>query len=135
MTHDPVLKDDSIFEELLEWASQWAREQGVLESELRSSISTDELHARVQKYEELRKSPPIYRIVISPMDGGYRGYAPAIPDIVAEGPTPESVRESLAKQLGSYLKMLIYRGEPIPQEQTAIETVEVDLEVPVLSHH
>lgn len=133
MTYDPAVKDDSIFEELIEWASQWAQERGIPESRLHSSVSTEELRARVLKYEELRQAPPVYRTVIYPLDGGYRGYAPAIPDIVVEGPTPESVRAELVKRLGSHLKMLIYRGEPIPREQTVIDTIEVSLESLVLS--
>lgn len=132
MMYDPAVKDDSIFDELLEWASRWAQEQGIPESQLRDSISIDELRARVRKYEELRQAPPVYHMIIYPLDGGYRGYAPAIPSVVVEGPTPESVREDLARQLGSYLKTLIYRGEPIPQEQIAIDMVQVDLEAPVL---
>ena len=59
-----------------------------------------------------------YLVVIEGGAGGYSGYAPDLPIVVAAGDTREEVEELMRKGVALYLATLREKGEPIPAPAT-----------------
>ena len=62
-------------------------------------------------------------------EGGYIVTVPALPGLVTEGDTLEEARDMARDAIRAYIESLIKDGEPIPEEENAVqEKIQVAIE-------
>jgi antitoxin HicB len=67
-----------------------------------------------------------YRVVLVPeKDGGYSVLVPALPGCFSQGDTRSEAIEMAKEAISLHLESLRADAEPIPMDETEIETVEV----------
>lgn len=66
-----------------------------------------------------------YAIVIEKRnDGGFSAYAPDLPGVVGLGENREEVIKSITEGIQFHLESMEEDGDPIPEPQTEVETLE-----------
>ena len=85
------------------------------------------LKARWQEMRQARATRRTYHIVIEPSDGLYRAYPLAVPQVVAQGETPQAAKEKVAEALRTYLLELLAQGKPLPVERKLVDTIAISL--------
>ncbi len=58
-------------------------------------------------------------------DGGYHVSCPALPGCHAEGDTLEDASENMREAMSLYVESLKAHGEPLPQEDLLIKSMDV----------
>ena len=68
-----------------------------------------------------------YRIVlIAEEEGGYSVLVPALPGCFTQGDTKEEALQMAKEAIALHLESLLAHGEPVPQDNTELDTVEVE---------
>jgi predicted RNase H-like HicB family nuclease len=121
-----LMKDDRDLFEMIRRGRELRRARGIPEP-------TGEFDAKeaTEKWHEMRQAWAIrrqhYYIVIEPSDGFYRAYSLTLPQVEAQGETPQAAKEKVAEALLAYLKDLLAQGQPLPVERRVVDTVEISL--------
>ncbi len=68
-----------------------------------------------------------YHVIIEPVDGSYRAYAPAVPEVEGRGKTPQQAKERLATALRLHLLVRHAEGELPPEENRLVDVVVISL--------
>ncbi len=70
-----------------------------------------------------------YTIVLDPdvEDGGYTVTVPALPGVVTDGDTVEQCEERAREAIELHIEGLIADGLPVPEEQTPLQVLTVQV--------
>jgi len=68
-----------------------------------------------------------YHIIIEPVDSHYRAYPLAVPEVVAQGETPQAAKEKVTETLRAYLAEMLAQGKPLLVERKLVDTVMISL--------
>jgi len=123
------LKDDRALFKWVDEVVERQRAAGVPDVEIFRHTSLEERLARSRAFDTAPKKRWQYHIIIVPQDSRFRAHAPVFPDIIVEAASVEAARKTLACALSHRLRALFFAGEPIPEEQAILETLEVTLDV------
>lgn len=66
-----------------------------------------------------------YAVVIERAPNNYGAYVPDLPGCVSTGATIEEVTDNIREAIEFHLKGMVEDGDPIPEPQTVVTTVEV----------
>ena len=68
-----------------------------------------------------------YTVLLTPEEGGYVVSVPALPGCNTEGDTLAEALQNAQEAVELYLSVLKERGEPIPEEEEAPQTVIIEV--------
>ena len=68
-----------------------------------------------------------FYIIIEPVDSRYRAYPLAVPEVVAQGETPQAAKDKVTEDLRVYLVEILAQGRPLPVERKLVDTVVISL--------
>ncbi len=67
-----------------------------------------------------------YTVIFEPEeDGGYHAFVPALQGCHSQGDTLDEAAGNIREAMDLYIESLKAAGEPLPEERTRVETVEV----------
>ena len=66
-----------------------------------------------------------YTVVIEKAASNYAAYVPDLPGCVATGSTREAVLEEMREAIAFHIESLREHGEPVPEQQSAVEALDV----------
>ena len=66
-------------------------------------------------------------IISKPVDSCYRAYPLAVPEVVAQGETPQAAKEKVTEALRAYLVEMLAQGKPLPVERKLVDTAVISL--------
>lgn len=128
MTDKVFVKDDTELVAAVERARQEAQVLGLPEPKDTGLGDVAELKTELERLrQERRQLVRGYHVIIEPADGHYQAYAPAVPDVVGRGRTPQKAKEHLATALRLHLLVRHAQGETPPEENRLIDVVVISL--------
>jgi predicted RNase H-like HicB family nuclease len=128
MSEQVFVKDDEHFFAMIEQLREAKRLLNPRESEKLQAPDAQTLRAELERlHEERRQLVRAYHVIIEPVDGHYQAYAPAVPDVVGRGKTPQKAKEHLAAALRIHLLTRHAQGETPPEENHLLDVVVISL--------
>jgi len=122
-----LIKDDSDLYEMIMHGQESRRQHGVPEPDQTELSDVATLKAEWQKLRQARMARHTYYIIIEPVDSHYRAYPLAVPEVVAQGETPQAAKEKVTEALRAHLAEMLAQGKPLPIERKLVDTVVISL--------
>jgi len=122
-----LIKDDSDLYEMIMHDQELRRKYGVPEPDQTELSDVATLKAEWQKLRQARTTRHTYHIIIEPVDSHYRAYPLAVPEVAAQGETPQAAKEKVTEALRAYLTEMLAQGKPLPVERKFVDTVVISL--------
>jgi len=128
VTEKVFVKDDADLVAAVERARKEAQASGLPEPKETRLGNIAELKAELERLRRERQQlVRAYHVIIEPVDGAYRAYAPAVPEVEGRGKTPQQAKERLATALRLHLLVRHAEGELPPEENRLVDVVVVSL--------
>ncbi|MFQ5854917.1 MAG: type II toxin-antitoxin system HicB family antitoxin [Anaerolineae bacterium] len=128
MSEQIFVKDDEHFFAMIEQLREAQHLLNLPETERPQALDAQTLRAELERLrQERRQLVRAYHVIIEPVDGRYQAYAPAVPDVVGQGKTPQKAKEHLAAALRLHLLARHAQGETPPEENRLVDVVAVSL--------